>query len=209
MKNLFRIALLSTILILLVPAVSYSQQIEIVGTLSNFDAHNYLDLPVDNLELDFFGPIDASDILDWYKGGNGFGLDPRIDNFPAGYSPGLGSGVEVAWIDRINPIPYCESRHFGLEIDRNVPGDSIGVQAYWTRIDKVVEIPFPWQFWIMDWYEPMVLWDVIQLPYFYVGEDLAIERRFALLDKLVPLASLNRDDTADLDWVAIEEGQPS
>lgn len=124
---------------------SAQQQPEITGTLSNFDVHNNDDEPYDNLELDFFGEIDTADIWNWYTGENSWGNPPRIANFPPGTFPDQPGGVEVTWIDRINPIKHCETRHFGLKVDPKV--GVTGVQAYWTQIIKLNQIPVPWQFW--------------------------------------------------------------
>jgi hypothetical protein len=100
---------------------SHSPQV-IVGQLSNFDVHNCYTEPVDNFELELFG-ISPGDIVDWYPG---WGTPPHITWLPDG------SGTEVLWMDRDNPVPPCQWVHFGLNIVPGVVGT--GAKAYWTQL---------------------------------------------------------------------------
>ena len=183
-------------------------QLRIIRTFTNFDAHNLVwdSLAVDNLELEFFGLMETSDILAWYRGPARWGLPPRINSFNAGYVPGLPGGVEVTWLDRISPIPYCEKRHFGLQLCPDLTSDSVSVQAYWTRIRKVVQIPVPWQFWQIM---PGVVRDIIRLSDTY-PEPVAIDRDYVVLPEPVSLDSLNWDILlpAEVDWIPARQDTP-
>jgi hypothetical protein len=60
--------------------------------------------------------------LDYYKGINSWGNTPRFSPFPYGFFTDilgypLEGGTEVMWYDSINPVKFCETRHFGLTLN--------------------------------------------------------------------------------------------
>jgi hypothetical protein len=125
-------------------------RINIIRTLSNWDAHNLMDdsLAVDNFELEFYGDVDKRNIIDIYKGPNRWGLPVRICDYPKGV------GTEITWFDRVHPIHFCQTKHFGVDLSPQITtiGDSlpdIDVKAYWTRIEKEL-VPFPFATWYFD-----------------------------------------------------------
>ncbi|RLF50552.1 MAG: hypothetical protein DRN11_04445, partial [Thermoplasmata archaeon] len=109
---------------------------EMVGWLTNFDVHNYLDIEVDNFELKLYN-VTISDILGWYYDYaipnpfllnntwyGGWGNSPIIKN--------ISGGIEIKWIDTNHPVEPCQWVHFGLYM---VPGINItGAIANWTKI---------------------------------------------------------------------------
>lgn len=158
-------------------SLSFSQQIR--GTLSNFDAQNQNNATMTNLELDL-RLIEPSAILSFYQGPNGWGLPPIVRDV---------GGTEVTWADFRAPILPGQMRHFGL----NLAGGAAvpcGVQAYWTRHLKVIELPVPWQTWRA---EPGRIIDVIRLsPDF--GDSVLIQREWAVVPFTVPLDDLIWDN---------------
>jgi len=179
---------LAVLTLLLAAPPLQAQQIQ--GVLSNFDVHNVNDEEMTNLELDLRN-INPSWVINWYRGPNAWGNDPIIRDI---------SGTEITWADFRNPVQPGEMRHFGLEVDALAPVPC-GVQAYWTRHLKIVELPLPWQVW-----EPMpgTVMDIIQLaPEF--PELVMIQREFAVAPIWLPLEELNWDNTsAQLDWQLID-----
>jgi hypothetical protein len=151
----------------------------IVGTLSNFDAHNDTGKPAHDLELDIQN-ITPDDVWDWYRGPGAWGLDPVVSALPDG------GGTEVTWVDDGNPMDFCQTRHFGLRLDPNTPEPL--VRAFWTRHVKVAQIPVPWQFWLAPG-GPFIR-DVVQLSDTFT-EPVLIRRDFAVVNSVVPLDDLN------------------
>ncbi|HID25249.1 MAG TPA: hypothetical protein EYP23_02130, partial [Thermoplasmata archaeon] len=112
----------------------------IIGQLSNFDVHNFLNTSMDNFELELYG-VETSDVVDWYyshwvpmpqlipmRWGDtwygGWGNSPQIKP--------LTDGVEVKWKEFNHPAQPCEWVHFGLRLKPTV--QPWGVKAYWTKI---------------------------------------------------------------------------
>ncbi|MEW5807729.1 MAG: hypothetical protein AB1756_10355 [Acidobacteriota bacterium] len=164
---------------IVMPGPPMTQQPSIVGTLSNFDAHNETGKPVHDLELDILN-IQPADVLDWYRGMNAWGIDPVIAS--------ISGGTEVTWIDDHNPMTHCETKHFGLRLNPNTPEPL--VRAFWTREIKVKQIPVPWQFWLVP--PGSFVRDVVQLSDTF-SEAVTIRRDYAVQDTLVPLDDLNWD----------------
>ncbi len=155
----------------------------IVGSLSNFDAHNDTGKPVHDLELDILN-VTPADVWGWYNAADAWGLHPVTNDPHIGTIPG---GIEVNWVDEWNPIKYCETKHFGLYLNPNTPEPL--VRAYWTRMVKVRQIPVPWQWWqIYGGPEPIVT-DVIQLSDTFDG-PVTITREWATVPSAIPLDNL-------------------
>jgi len=127
----------------------------IIGQLSNFDVHNFLDIPVDNFELELYG-IQPSDVVDWYYSHavpapqpiprwwgvtwyGGWGNSPQITTTP--------DGTEVKWKEFNHPAQPCEWVHFGLRLKPNA--QPWGVKAYWT---KIISPPY------LKSCAPLILW---------------------------------------------------
>ncbi|MBN1418126.1 MAG: hypothetical protein JXP34_05080, partial [Planctomycetes bacterium] len=151
--------------------------------LVNFDAHNFTDWRVADLELDLLG-IDPDEVIRWYRGDRAWGNPPRISQIP--------QGTEVMWANPYAPLPHCEWRHFGIALrpetmDLDNPVGLVGVRAAWTI---KVPIPLPWQTWRP---EPGRVVDVIQASPVLEGA-VRVERQYAVLADPVPLD--------DLDWDA-------
>lgn len=171
------------------------QQIQITGTLSNFDAVNLTRDPVTNLELDF-RLIQPWQILDWYRGPLAWGLHPLLQ------APALFAlpQTEVAWTAFREPLFPGETRHFGLELTPDAPAPC-GVNASWTQHRKIFEIPVPWQTWRVPPIDPPQVFDVVRLnPEF--PEPVMIRREFATLGFRIPLPELNWDNPA-IPWIPV------
>ncbi len=166
-------------------------QPQILGSLSNFDAINLTGVPVTNLELDLRG-IQPHHIMGWYQGPMAWGLNP-ITQAPI-FSPL--PQTEVTWADFRNPLLPGQTRHFGIELNPGAP-ITCGVQAYWTRHEKIADIPVPWQTWEP---RPGQIVDVIRLPADF-PQPVLIQRQFALSMTRLPLNELNwRDPDPFLSW---------
>jgi hypothetical protein len=95
-------------------------------TITNFEVQNSQNKPVDNFEVEFYGDITPSHIVDyhdpdppgepylsentWY---GGWGCPPAINT--------ISNGINVTWEDTSNPIQPGQSVYFGLFVDPNVP----------------------------------------------------------------------------------------
>jgi hypothetical protein len=117
---------------------------QIEGVWINFDVHNDYEEPINNFELELYGNILPSDILDWYdppgdpyKLGNvwygGWGCPPKINR--------LKGGIEIIWIDKDNPVPYCEIIHFGIKVSTRSSLILTGANAYLTIWTKGKDCP--------------------------------------------------------------------
>jgi hypothetical protein len=102
--------LTGALLLLTAPVVGVAQT-EIIGSLSNFDVHQGWFEYADNFELDFRGDIDPEDFRGYFPG---WGTPPRFDNIVIG---GIDVGAEALWLNRADPVPFCEWRHFGLDVN--------------------------------------------------------------------------------------------
>lgn len=166
-------------------------QPQIIGSLSNFDAINLTGVPVTNLELDFRG-IQPTQIQGWYQGPMAWGLHPV---FQAPLISALPQ-TEVTWADFRVPLLPGETRHFGIDLAAGAP-ISCGVQAYWTRHEKIAEIPVPWQSWEA---QPGRILDVIRVPN-ELSQPVLIQRQVALSMTRLPLDELNwRDPDPVIPW---------
>jgi hypothetical protein len=166
--------------------------------MSNFDVVNVTPFPVTNLEIDM-RLVQPAHILDWYRGADAWGLYPDPD--PALQAPLIRHlpQTEITWADFENPLPFCSTRHFGIDLIGDM-WPSCGVQAYWTQHRKIVEIPVPWQTWRPepgDPPEPPRVVDVLRLnPEF--PEPVIVTREFATEPFRMPLDELNWD--LQLSW---------
>ena len=157
----------------------------------NFDAINLTGSPVTNLELDFRG-VQPPQILGWYQGPMAWGLHPG----PRLRSSRALPQTEVTWADFRNPLLPGQTRHFGIDLDAGAP-ISCGVQAYWTRHEKIAEIPVPWQTWEAL---PGRILDVIRVPIEF-AQPVLVQRQFALSMTRLPLDELNwRDPDPLISW---------
>jgi len=172
------------VLALLVLPGAYGQESEIVGALSNFDVHQGCFESADNFELDFFGPIDPEDFDGFFPG---WGAPPRFDDIKVG---GADLGAEVLWLDRAGAVPFCQWRHFGIMADPALP--PMGVQAYWTRIKKVVQFPVPFQWWVL---EGDVMIDVVAFSPTFDQGPVRILREWAVSPAPIPLEQLQFETT--------------
>lgn len=204
MKNSHKICLFLMLLArLLFPGNGYSQ-LEIIRTMSAFDAYYLLDsLEVSHLELNFSGPIARSDIKDWNRGPISWGAPPRIAQFEASSPDSPDGGLNVTWMDQIHPVRSGETHHFGLETEKNGAFDSVDVRAYWTRIRRIQPIPMPWQIWWVDRQDSLQVVSYISLSYLY-DQPVVISREFALLAEPVLLERLNWEAFPSIEWLPVE-----
>jgi hypothetical protein len=94
----------------------------IVGVLSNFDVHQDYPEPVDNFELELYGPWVPNNVTWWFPG---WGAPPQINSIPG--------GIEILWIDTDNPVQTCQWVHFGIQIDPATGQEPTDAKAYWTQ----------------------------------------------------------------------------
>ena len=105
----------------------------ITGSLSNFDVHNSYDGEINNFELELYGDISPTDVVDvydppgdpykangtWY---GGWGAPPKINQKPY--------GIEIMWLDMEHPVQYCEWFHCGVTLKPTVTLN--GAKAFLT-----------------------------------------------------------------------------
>jgi hypothetical protein len=168
---------------------AWGQPVMIQGSLSNFDVLQNSVQTADNFELDFFGPIIPGDFHGYYPG---WGIAPR---FAAINSMTGITGAEAMWLDRANPVPFGEWRHFGVNTNPALP--PMQVKASWTRIIKLGQIPVPFQWWQIP--TPGVVVDVLTLSPTYPNPVL-IQREYALSPVVLPLEELQYD-TTPVAWI--------
>lgn len=164
--------------------VAEAQQTAIRGSLSNFDVHQGCFPQADDFELDILGDIDPDDFRGWFPG---WGAPPRFDDIKVG---GVDLGAEVIWLDRGQPIPFCQWRHFGVEVDPSLP--PMSVQAYWTRVIKDRQIPVPFQWWVVE--ETGLVVDRLALSPTFDQGPVVVRREWALNPTPFPLENLQFDD---------------
>jgi hypothetical protein len=191
-----RLSLSAVTALLLVCALVGSacgQQVVIQGSLSNFDVLQNSIPSADNFELDFFGSIVPSDFYGYYPG---WGIAPRFDaiNGPTGFT-----GTEVMWLDRANPVPFGDWRHFGVNDNPLLP--PMQVKASWTKIIKLGQIPVPFQWWWMP--TPGQIVDVLTLSPTYPN-PVHIQRDYALSPVVLPLEELQYD-TTPVTWMPYDQ----
>ncbi|MCA9758859.1 MAG: T9SS type A sorting domain-containing protein [Candidatus Eisenbacteria bacterium] len=174
--------------------VTAQQETAIRGSLSNFDVHQGCFDEADNFELDILGDIDPDDFTGFFPG---WGSPPRFDDIKIG---GVDLGAEVLWLDRSQPIPYCEWRHFGVQVDPALP--PMSVQAYWTRVIKDRQIPVPFQWWVVQ-DEGLIIDRIVFSPTFDEG-PVWIRREWAVNPDPIPLEEL-QFDTLPLQWMPGDE----
>ncbi len=170
-------------------------QVSIIGTLTNFDAHqgSFTD-EADDFELDFLGQIDASDFYGFYPG---WGTPPRFDEIRI---QGEDEGAEVMWLDRINSIPFCQWVHFGVNVNPALPPTI--VRAWWTKINKEEQIPVPFQWWWLI--DPWTVIDLLTLsPTF--PEPVIYVREWAMSQEPVALEEMMYDGTP-VEWWPFDQG---
>ena len=173
------------LLSLVFPGAAHAQQTAIIGSLSNFDVHQGCFEEADNFELDILGDIDPDDFRGFFPG---WGGPPRFDDIKVG---GADFGAEVLWLDRAHPVPYCEWRHFGVEVDPALP--PMSVQAYWTKVIKDRQIPVPFQWWIVQ--DPGLVIDVLAFSETFDQGPVLVQREWAVNPDPIPLENLQFDDT--------------
>jgi len=173
--------LLAAMVLLIAPSIAGG--VNIVGSLSNFDALQS-GMPIaDNFELEFYGPIRATDFRNFY---HGWGIPPRFDDI----SPLTGlQGAEVMWLDRVDAIPAGQWVHFGVSVTPDLP--PMPVKAWWTKIIKLREIPVPFQWWMREGANVV---DVLTQTPTYPNPVL-IRRDFAMSQVPIPLEQLQYDST--------------
>lgn len=164
---------------------AWGQPVVIQGSLSNFDVLQNNQIPMDNFELDFFGPITASDFYGYYPG---WGIAPRFDNIVM--PDGSVRGAEVMWLDRANPVLPGSTVHFGVNDNPALP--PVDVKAAWTKVVKVEQIPVPFQWWFMP--NAMTMVDFMTLSPTYTG-PVVIQREWAVSSLPLPLELLQYDST--------------
>jgi hypothetical protein len=174
---------LVALLFLLCTATGPVWGVEIVGSLSNFDALQNGMPAADNFELEFYGPITAADFHGYYPG---WGIAPRFDSIPS--TVGLG-GTEAMWLDRANPLLAGSWTHFGVSVNPALP--PMQVKAWWTKVLKVRQIPVPFQWWYIQYGN---VYDILTLSPTYT-QPLQIRRDFAISPTPIPLAQLQYDST--------------
>ena len=172
---------------------AWGQQVVIQGSLSNFDALQNSVQTADNFELDFFGPITPGDFYGYY---HGWGIAPRFATINSlnGFH-----GTEVMWLDRANPVPFGEWRHFGVNTNPALP--PMQVKASWTKVIKLGQIPVPFQWWWIS--TPGQIVDVLTLSPTYPNPVL-IKRDYALSPLVLPLEELQYDTTPVL-WIPYDQ----
>jgi hypothetical protein len=169
------------------------QQVQIEGTLTNFDVHQGSAPIADNFELDFYGEISPLDFYDFYPG---WGSPPRFDEI---IRNGVDEGAEVMWLDRAAPIPFCQWVHFGVAVNPALP--PMGVRAWWTKVNKEEQIPVPFQWWLVT--EQGEIIDVLTLSPTY-PEPLRVVRDFARSPVPIPLEEM-LFDTTPVVWMPFGE----
>jgi hypothetical protein len=171
------------------PVPVQAQQVQINGSMSNFDVHQGSMPVADNFELDFIGDIDASDFTGYFPG---WGVPPRFDEMVIN---GLDQGAEVMWLDRGNAVPFCQWRHFGVYVNPALPPTM--VRAWWTKVIKTSQIPVPFQWWRTASGQ---MFDVLTLsPTF--PRPLIVTREFAISPVTIPLEELQFDATPVPMWM--------
>jgi hypothetical protein len=185
----------------------------IYGQLSNFDVHQFVDLPnVNDFELILWGDgLTCDYISDFY---NGWGI----------YYPGcqlcedLGGGyIKIRWYDPENPIPFCTYVHFGVRFYPGAP-DVYAVTATWTVDgDPVGGIDAIWQTWVGTAECPVgdYIWFPMSGPKASGPQPpYTIERMWAYTPEVIPLDSLTQGNSMleGLDWsepqIEIMYGEP-
>jgi hypothetical protein len=180
---------------------------QLYGVLSNFDLHQFVDLPnVNNMELILYGDgLKCQHIRNYYPGW-GTVLDCG-EYVPAGGCEDLGGGyIKITWKDPANPIPFCEYRHMGVRFWPDAP-DVRAVAAYWTADDVIVGIiSFIIQTWEGYAACPVgdIIWVMDEIPVPPdPGPPWIIERYWAWSPTVVPLDSMTVDNpmVTGLTWV--------
>lgn len=174
------------------PVSAQPPQVQIIGSMSNFDVHQGSMPVADNFELDFIGAVGAGDFLGFYPG---WGTPPRFDEIVIG---GLDQGAEVMWLDRAAPIPFCSWVHFGVHVNPALPPTQ--VRAWWTKVIKQEQIPVPFQWW---WLSPdgfVVDWLTLSPTY---PRSVGIRRDWAISPEPLPLDQLQYDSTP-VPWVPFD-----
>jgi len=105
--------------------VAQVQPPAITGVLSNFDVHQDYPEPVDNFELELYGPWTPADILWTFPG---WGAPPRVTPF---VSPAGVTGIELMWVGP--PVPTCNWVHFGVGVNPLTGQQATNAKAYWTQ----------------------------------------------------------------------------
>ena len=114
-------------------AILERENITINGSLSNFDVLNGYDKDITNFELEIFGQILDTDVLDIY--------DPPDEPYKSGdiWYGGWGTpaiidleayGIEIAWINESHPIQPSEWIQFGVNLKSGLT--IWGAQAHLT-----------------------------------------------------------------------------
>jgi len=159
----------------------------VIGTLSNFDVHNFTDEPANDFHLLFAG-MSCADLLGVYVP---FPWSWQCEDLPDGT-------IHLWWTDELEPVPPCTMVHFGFEVPGNPPLRAIA--AWWTRDGRPLRpyLSFVNQRWegsaecwvgdLVDGYPPLNRPDVL------------IQRDFALSSFEIPLEQLTWDETGWLPW---------
>lgn len=168
---------------------AWGQQVVIQGSMSNFDVLQNSVQTADNFELDFFGPITPSDFYGYYPG---WGIAPRFASINS--MTGI-TGTEVMWLDRTNPVPFGELRHFGVNTNPALP--PMQVKASWTKVIKLGQIPVPFQWWWIP--TPGEVVDVLTLSPTYPN-PVTIKRDYAYSPMVLPLEELQYN-TTPVTWI--------
>ncbi|MCK4305660.1 MAG: hypothetical protein KAY24_15590, partial [Candidatus Eisenbacteria sp.] len=167
-------------------------QVMLTGSMSNFDVHQGCFDEADNFEVDFYGDVDADDLLDWY---HGWGCDPRFDEIRIEYQD---HGAEAMWLNRSSPVPYCEWVHFGVETNPDL--SPMDVQAWWTKVIKHEQIPVPFQWWLLGGVG-VIDWLTLSPTFDY---PVIIYRDWAVSPEILMLEELQYDSTPVL-WNPFDE----
>ncbi len=174
---------LAALLLLLCSAAGPSLGVEIVGSLSNFDALQNGMPMADNFELEFYGPVRPVDFNGYYPG---WGIAPRFDRITSMIGD---AGTEVMWLDRVNPVLAGQWTHFGVNVNPAIP--PMQVKAWWTKVIKVRQIPVPFQWWFLN---GGLIYDVMTLSPTY-PQRVEIRRDYAISSEPIPLEQLQYDST--------------
>jgi hypothetical protein len=167
----------------------------ITGELANFDVHNFTDYDVNDFVLVLQG-IGCGDICYIWNPGGGYYDSLRCWE--------EADGTHIKWW--FPPIPWCEWKHFGVQLNAGVPAPIVVFAAWTVDCEPVAVIPFPWQRWVGSVECPV--WDIIPgNPGTIPPEGVLISRRAALLVEEIPLDNLQRDDpmVRDVQWQYIDE----
>jgi hypothetical protein len=103
------------------------------------------------------------------------------------------------WLDRANPVPLGEWRHFG--VNTNPALAPMQVKAAWTKVIKLGQIPVPFQWWWIP--TPGQIVDVLTLSPTYPN-PVIIQRDYALSPAALPLEELQYDTTPVL-WIPYDQ----